>query len=153
MLDVPRARLLRRDFMRHPPGRVSLGSLVFLTLVAGVIYVFVTFVPFYVDNLDVKEAVTVAHNRAAKEKDESLRQTIRERTSQMGTHWEVDQFDNPVLKPGLGLKDEQILIERSTVSDSVRIQVDYERQVWLKPTNRYHTLRFSVVKEGIPGQL
>jgi hypothetical protein len=101
--------------------------------------------------MDVKEAVAVAHARAGQAQDISLRQVIRERTSQMGTHWDHDQYNRPVLKPGLGLRDEQILIERSTVSDSVRIQVDYERQVRLKPTNRYHTLRFSVVKDGPPG--
>ena len=137
--------------MRHPPGRVSLGTLVFLSLIGGVIYAAVMFVPYYVDNMDVKEAVAVAHARAGQAQDPSLRQVIRERTSQMGTHWEHDQYNRPVLKPGLGLRDEQILIERSTVSDSVRIQVDYERQVRLKPTSRYHTLRFSVVKDGPPG--
>lgn len=137
--------------MRHPPGRVSLGTLVFLSLLGGVIYAAVTFVPFYVDNLDVKEAVTMAHNRSGKVKnDAALRHLIRERTSQMGSHWGRDEFDRDVLKPGLGLTDEQILIERSSVSDDVRIQVDYERQVRLKPTNRYHTLRFTVVTEGVP---
>jgi hypothetical protein len=137
--------------MRHPSGRVSLGSLVFLTLIAGVIYAAVMFVPYYVDNLDVKEAVTMAHNRAGRVKDDdALRHLIRERTSQMGTHWERDEFDRDVLKPGLGLKNEQILIDRSSVDESVRIQVDYVRQVQLKPTKRYHTLRFSVVRDGVP---
>ena len=70
----------------------------------------------------------------------------------MGTHWERDQFDRDILVPGLGLTHEQILIERSDVTQDVRIQVDYERRVRLKPTNKVHTLRFSVVKDGVPGQ-
>ncbi len=137
--------------MRHPSGKVSLGSLVFLALVAGVIYAGVMVVPFYVDNLDVKEAVAVAHNLAGKNySDAMLRSTIRERTSELGSHWEVDEFDRDVLKPGLGLKDDQILIERSEVTQNVRIEVSYERTVQLKPSNAVRTLHFSVVKEGIP---
>ncbi|WNG36569.1 hypothetical protein F0U60_24865 [Archangium minus] len=139
--------------MRHPSGKVSFGGLLLLALLVGGVYLGVTFIPFYVDNMDVKEAVAAAHNRAAQgAPDSTLRNTIIERTSQMGSHWEVDQFDNDVLKPGLGLTDEQILIERSGVTGSVRIEVNYERQVRLKPTDHVHTLRFHVVKDGIPGQ-
>jgi hypothetical protein len=139
--------------MRHPSGRISFGGLVLLTLVAGGIYLGVMFVPFYVDNLDVKEAVAVAYNRAARTTDdESLRTGIIESTSNMGTHWERDQFDRDILMPGLGLTPEQILIERSDVTRDIRIQVDYTRRVRLKPTNKVHTLHFSVVREGIPGQ-
>lgn len=153
MLDAPRVPLLRGGLMRHPSGKISFGGLVLLSLVAGGIYLGVMFVPFYVDNLDVKEAVAAAHNRAAQTTDDdSLRNTIIERTSHMGTHWERDQFDRDILVPGLGLTRDQILIERSDVTPSVRIQVDYERRVRLKPTNHVHTLHFSVVKEGIPGQ-
>lgn len=139
--------------MRHPSGKVSFGGLLLLALLAGGVYLGVVFIPFYVDNLDVKEAVAAAHNRAAQRApDSTLRNTIIERTSQMGSHWEVDQYDNDVLKPGLGLTEEQILIERSEVTGSVRIEVEYERQVRLVPTDRVHTLRFHVVKDGIPGQ-
>ncbi|HYO57375.1 hypothetical protein [Archangium sp.] len=124
-----------------------------LTLVAGVIYVGVIFVPFYVDNFAVKEAVTAAYNMAAQTTDDdSLRNTILERTSRMGNHWERDEHDRDILVPGLGLTAEQITIERSDVTPNVRIQVDYSRRVRLKPTKRIHTLNFRVVKEGVPGQ-
>ncbi len=139
--------------MRHPSGKISLGGLVLLSLIGGGIYVAATLVPFYVDNLDVKEAVAAAHNRSGQTKDDGIvRNTIIERTSQMGTHWERDQFDQDVLVPGLGLTDEHILIERSDVTPSVRIQVDYTRRVRFKPTKYVRTLSFSVVKDGIPGQ-
>ncbi|HSP79007.1 MAG TPA: hypothetical protein VLQ93_10785, partial [Myxococcaceae bacterium] len=145
--------LLREEFMRHPSGKVSLGSLVFLSLIAAGIYAVVMIVPFYVDHLDVKEAVAVAHNLSGRNSnDATLRNEIRQRTSQMGNHWERDQYDNDVLKPGLGLTDEQILIERSGVTQNVRIAVSYERKVRLKPTNYIYTLHFSAEREGIPGQ-
>ncbi|QRO01860.1 hypothetical protein JRI60_24000 [Archangium violaceum] len=137
--------------MRHPSGKVSLGALFALAVVAGVIYAGVMFVPFYVDHLDVKEAVAVAHNLSGRNyNDAMLRNVIRERTGQLGSHWERDQFDRDVLMPGLGLNDEQILIERSDVTQNVRIEVSYERTVRLKPTNAVRTLHFSAVKEGIP---
>ena len=138
--------------MRHPSGKISFGGLVLLTLVAGGIYAGVMFVPFYVDNLDVKEAVAVAFNRSAQSSDDdALRALIIERTSDLGNHWERDRFDRDILVPGLGLTPEQITIERSEVSGKIRIQVDYTRRVRLKPTKNVHTLRFRVVKEGIPG--
>ncbi|WP_257458920.1 hypothetical protein [Archangium lipolyticum] len=137
--------------MRHPSGKVSLGTLLLLAVVGGAIYAGAMVGPFYVDHLDVKEAVAVAHNLSGKNySDPMLRNIIRERTSQLGSHWERDQFDRDVLKPGLGLTDEQILIERSEVTQNVRIEVSYERTVRLKPTNAVRTLRFSAVKEGIP---
>ncbi len=139
--------------MRHPSGKVSLGSLVFLSLIAAGIYALVMIVPFYVDHLDVKEAVAVAHNLSGRNtNDGRLRNEIRQRTSQMANHWERDQYDNDVLKPGLGLTDDQIIIERSGVTQNVRIAVSYERQVLLKPTNYVYTLHFTAEKEGIPGQ-
>ncbi|MCY1078640.1 hypothetical protein [Archangium lansingense] len=139
--------------MRHPSGKISLGGLVLLTLIVGGIYVGVMVVPFYVDNLDVKEAVAAAHNRAAQgAPDDSLRNTIIERTSDLGTHWERDQFDRDILVPGLGLTPEQISIERSDVTGKVRIEVEYSRRVRFKPTSHVRTLKFRVVQDGIPGQ-
>ncbi|WP_143196059.1 hypothetical protein [Archangium sp. Cb G35] len=138
--------------MRHPSGKISFGGLVLLILVVGGLYLGVMLIPVYADNFDVKEAVAVAFNRSPTADDETLRRVIIERTSQVGTHWDTDKFDQDVLVPGLGLTDENITIERSTVSPNVRIEVDYERRVQLKPTNNVRVIRFHVVKEGIPGK-
>ncbi|MFE8599233.1 hypothetical protein [Archangium violaceum] len=138
--------------MRHPSGKISFGGLVLLILVVGGLYLGVMLIPVYADNFDVKEAVAVAFNRSPTSDDDMLRKVIIERTSQVGTHWDTDKFDQDVLVPGLGLTDENITIERSTVSPNVRIEVDYERRVQLKPTNNVRVIRFHVVKEGIPGK-
>ena len=139
--------------MAHPSGKVSLGGVLFLALLAGGVYAAAMFGPLYVDNFDVKDAVAVAHNRAAQGADDAqLRDTIIERTGRMGTHWETDKFDRDYVVPGLGLKPEQILIERSSVTPRVRIQVDYVRRVRLKPLDRVETVHFRVEKDGIPGQ-
>jgi len=124
-----------------------------LLLIAGGIYLGVMLVPIYVDNFTVKEAVTVAHNRAAQGiDDDSIRNVVMERTSRLGYHWERDRFDRDIRVPGLGLQPEQILIERSTVTPSMKIQVDYERRIRFAPSKYVRTIRFRVAREGVPGQ-
>jgi hypothetical protein len=139
--------------MRAPSGKVSFGGLVLLILLAGAIYAAAILVPVYVDNITVKEAVTAAHNRAIQVYDEdAMRNTILERTSRLGYHWQYDKFGKPTRMPGLGLKPEQIVIERSNVNSSVLVQVEYDRTVRFKPTSYVRTIHFRVAKEGIPGQ-
>ncbi len=153
MLDAPRTPLLRPGPMGHPSGKISFGGLVLLTLLAGVIFAAVMLVPVYVDNFTVKEAVAAAHNKAIQVYDEQMmRNTIIERTSRLGYHWEYDKFGRPTRMPGLGLLPEQIVIERSPVTSSVLIRVEYDRTVRFKPTSYTRTLHFRVEKEGIPGQ-
>jgi len=126
---------------------------VLLLLIGGGIYLGVMLVPVYIDNFTVKEAVAVAHNRVAQgADDESIRSVILERTSRLGYHWERDRFDQNIRMPGLGLQPEQITIERSFVTPSIKIQVDYERRVRFVPSKYVRTIRFRVAKEGIPGQ-
>ncbi len=150
MLDANRRPLLRVGPMRNA-GKVSLGTLVLLALIAGGIYFVVMVAPFYVDHLDVKEAVSAAHNLAGRNgNDGVLRAEIRVRTSQMGQHVEKDTWGVERVVPGLGLTDEQITIERSSVTQNVRIEVAYEREVQLKPSNYIHRMNFTAVQEGIP---
>jgi hypothetical protein len=135
----------------NPSGKVSFGTLLLFTLLGGAIYGAVLYVPLYVDNLDVKEAVDVAHNISGRNPNDGvLRYEIRERTSRMGQHWEYDQYGRAQLKPGLGLTDEQIIIEHNPVTSAVRIEVRYERPVVFKPSSYTRTVRFNVVKEGVP---
>ena len=129
----------------------NLGTLVVLAAVASAIYVAAKVVPVYVDNLDVKEAVEAAFNLAGRNNNDSiLRAEIRERTSQMGSHVETDSWGNDQVVPGLGLTDDQILIERSRVTDNVRIEVVYQREVDLSLFNYVHVLEMRAVKEGLP---
>jgi hypothetical protein len=139
--------------MRNNAGKVSLGTLVMLALVASGIYFVVMVAPLYVDHMDVKEAVSVAHNLAGRNPNDGvLRAEIRERTSRMGEHVEKDTWGVERVVPGLGLTDEQILIERSGITQNVRIEVTYERSVRLKPLDYVHTVQFSAVREGLPPQ-
>lgn len=131
----------------------NLGTLAVLVVLAGFIYVGAKIVPLYVDNMDVKEAVEVAHNLSGRNTNDSiLRAEIRDRTSRMGTHVETDSWGTEHVVPGLGLTDDQITIERSRITDNVKIEVVYERAVELSLFNRVHMLELRAIKEGIPPQ-
>ncbi len=129
----------------------NLGTLAVLAAIASAIYVAAKVVPLYVDNLDVKEAVEAAFNLAGRNNNDGLlRAEIRDRTNRMGSHVETDTWGNDRVVPGLGLTDDQIAIERSHITENVRIEVTYQRAVELSLFNYVHMLELSAVKEGIP---
>ena len=129
----------------------NLGTLAVLAAIASAIYIAAKVVPLYVDNLDVKEAVEAAFNLAGRNNNDGLlRAEIRDRTSRMGSHVETDNWGNDRVVPGLGLTDDQIVIERSRVTENVRIEVTYQRAVELSLFNYVHMLELSAIKEGIP---
>ncbi|MBF5043979.1 hypothetical protein FGE12_16385 [Aggregicoccus sp. 17bor-14] len=130
---------------------MSLGTLVLLLLLGGAVYAASLYVPLWVDSLDVKEAVAAAHALSGQNTNDALlRNEIRNRTTHMGTHVESDGWGGTRTAPGLGLTDDQILIDRDPVTGSVRIEVSWDRPVTLKPTARVHLFHFRVVKEGLP---
>jgi hypothetical protein len=120
-------------------------------MASAAIYAIVIIAPLYVDNLDVKEAVGAAHNLSGRvSNDGQLRNEIRNRTMHLASHYEKDIYGRTNLVKGLGLKDEQIIIERNPITQNVRIEVNYERQVQLKPIQKWRVMRFKVVREGPP---
>ncbi|WP_224241124.1 hypothetical protein [Hyalangium gracile] len=134
-----------------PKAVKNLFSLVVAVAVIAALYVAVKVVPFYVDHMDVVEAVDAAFNLAAQTgNDGQLRAEIRSRTGRMGTHVETDSWGVEHVVPGLGLTDEQIEIERSKITDDVRIEVSYQREVEFGLFNAVHVLNFSARKEGVP---
>jgi len=129
----------------------NLGTIAGVAVLAGALYVAAKIVPLYVDNMDVKEAVDAAFNLAGRNSNDSiLRAEIRDRTSRMGTHVETDQWGVDHVVPGLGLTDEQITIERSPITENVRIEVLYQREVELSLFNRVHVVELRAFKEGVP---
>lgn len=131
----------------------KLGTLAVLAVIVGAIYVVAKVVPFYVDNMDVEEAVAATFNLAGRNNNDGiLRGEIRSRTGEMGSHVETDSWGVDHVVPGLGLTDDQITIERSRITDNVRIEVNYQREVEFALFNYVHVMNMRVVKEGIPPQ-
>ena len=129
-------------------GETDWSLIAFLTLGVLVVWAGIIFVPVWADNFDVKEGVAAAFNRAGRDSDEQMRATIRTYTEKVGTHKETDEFGYLVEKTGLGVTDEQITIERDTVRNRVLVQVNYVREVKLKPLKKVVKWAFEVKREG-----
>jgi hypothetical protein len=136
------------DNVRKARGAVSFFSLVLLLGLAAGGYLAWMFVPVYLDNLDVREATTAAFNRMASDPDmDRVRVYVMDRQKRIGTHWENDGRSR-VEKPGLGLTDADVVIERDGGEHTGRVQVDYQREIKLWPTERFVSVDFHVEKAG-----
>ncbi len=131
----------------NPYGRIELGNLVLIAAFVGFVYAVWMFSTPVLDNLDVKEAIDVALNQAQRS-DDQLERVILSRLSKVGTHQAEDDFGNVVEKPGLGLSEENIYVERNEVAGTLLIRVSYDRVVQLKPSKSTYTFSFSPEKEG-----
>jgi hypothetical protein len=131
-----------------PYGRISLSAVILLALVAAGLYAVILLAPVYSDNFDVQEAVAVTFNQLGKLNDHQARQLIRGRLSHVGTHEEYDLYGNLKTVPGLELPDENILIERNSVTGQGLVRVNYERQVYAKLIKRTFRLKFKAEKSG-----
>jgi hypothetical protein len=97
--------------------------------------------------MDVSGAIASAYNQSARD-DDVLRNIIQDKLRYVGEHEEDDGFGNVKIAQGLGLTDDDILIDRDTVNDTIRIEVDYTRKVELKPFKRILLLHFHPNKSG-----
>lgn len=132
----------------RPHGKVSITTLILLAAFAAGIYALIVLSPIVGDNFSVQEVVAIAYNQSNKYDDEALRNLIREKLRRVGTHKKDDGFGNISEEMGLLLTDEQIVIDRNVPAGTIRIQVDYEREVELKLIRRVVYLQFHPAKEG-----
>lgn len=134
--------------MRKARGAVSVFNLLLLLGVAAAGYLAWTFVPVWLDSLDVREASAASFNRMAIDPDlQRIRNYFLDRTKRIGTHWETEGATR-VEKPGLGLTDADVVVERDAAEHTGHFQVDYQREVRLWPTDRFVSVDFHVDKAG-----
>jgi hypothetical protein len=134
--------------VRQTRGAVSLINLLLLLGLVAAGYLAWTFVPVWLDSLDVREASSAAFNRMAIDPDlDRIRGYFLDRTKRSGTHWE-NEGGTRMEKPGLGLTGADVLIERDAAEHTGHIQVDYQREVRLWPTDRFVSVDFHVDKAG-----
>src|SRR5262249_30055340 len=121
-----------------------------LVVVSGA-YLAWVYVPLWLDDLDVREAVAAGVGQLTSEnsgKDAPAIQTmVAARLGKVGTHWE-EQDGKQVEVPGLGLAADDIQVERSQDGKSGKVAVDYTRTVKLKPLDQYWTLKFHTAREA-----
>lgn len=120
-------------------GKIDLVGFLLLVVIASGIYAALMFVPVYIDNLYVSQALTVGSNLASRGfTEDKVRMEIRERLRNGG--------DNAV--PGLNLTDDQIVIERNETTQMVSVRLDYARNVRLEPFDRIVRLAFHLKKDS-----
>ncbi len=136
-------RLLFAKTVR-PAGSVNLIGLMLFLALAGGIYWLAMFAPAYLDNLDVKEALTGAFNDASMSQDSQLRVRILAQVSKVGTHRDA----SGAVVPGLEITPSMIVIQRDEVEHTIALEVEYDRAIVLWPSKRIRTLHFRVQQEG-----
>lgn len=137
--------------MRRLRGAVNLVSLTLLVAVVSGAYLAWIYVPLWLDDLDVREALAAGVGQLTAENSldaAGVQQMVAGRLSRVGSHWE-EQDGKQIEVPGLGLEPDDVQIERGADGKSGRVTVDYARTVRLKPLNRYWTLRFHTTREGV----
>lgn len=129
-------------------------NVVNLTLTAAVVsgvYLAWIYVPLWLDDLDVREALSTGVSQLTSEAGgpdpSTIQHRVAARLAQVGSHWE-EQDGKQVQLPGLGLEAEDIQIERSQDGRSGTVTVDYLRTVKLKPLDRYWTVKFHTSREA-----
>jgi hypothetical protein len=127
---------------------VNLVNTTLLLLLLGGGYAGYLFIPLWLDDLDVREAVAAAFGQMSTNNDDNaIRGVVLSRAKTVGTHWE-EKDGKRVEVPGLGLESSDVVVERKTDSSEGRIRVEYTRVVRLRPLERYYSVPFQDEKSG-----
>ena len=129
-------------------------NLVNLTLLVAVVagaYLAWVYIPLWLDDLDVREALAAGVGQLTSENlgmtEAAIQKVVANRLAHVGYHWE-EQDGRQVQVPGLGIEADDVQIERGADGKSGRLSVDYARTVKLKPLEQYWTLRFHTSREA-----
>ena len=130
-------------------------NLVNLTLLVAVVagaYLAWLYIPLWLDDLDVREALAAGVGQLTSENlgmtEAAIQKVVANRLAHVGYHWE-EQDGRQVQVPGLGIEADDVQIERGADGKSGRLSVDYARTVKLKPLEQYWTLRFHTSREAM----
>jgi len=130
---------------------VNLVSLTLLVAVVAGAYLAWLYIPLWLDDLDVREALAAGVGQLTSENlgmtEAAIQKTVANRLARVGYHWE-EQDGRQAQVPGLGIEADDVQIERGADGKSGRLSVDYARTVKLKPLEQYWTLRFHTSREA-----
>jgi hypothetical protein len=137
--------------VRRPRGAVNLVNLTLLVAFVSAVYVGWLYIPLWLDDLDVREALAAGVGQLTSEtagvEVPAIQKRVAARLNGVGYHWE-EQDGRQVQVPGLGLEADDVQVERAPDGKSGRLTVDYARSVKLMPLERYWTLRFHTSREA-----
>jgi len=131
---------------------VNLVNLTLLVAVVAGAYLAWVYIPLWLDDLDVREALAAGVGQLTSENlgmtEAAIQKVVANRLAHVGYHWE-EQDGRQVQVPGLGIEADDVQIERGADGKSGRLSVDYARTVKLKPLEQYWTLRFHTSREAM----
>ena len=129
---------------------MNLVSLTLTVAFVSAVYVAWIYVPLWLDDLDVREALASGGSQLMSEtagmSGPAVQKMVANRLSTVGYHWE-EQDGRQVQVPGLGVAADDVQVERAPDGKSGRLTLDYERTVKLKPLERYLSVRFHTSRE------
>ena len=135
--------------MRRPRGAVNLVNLTLTVAFVSAVYGAWIYIPLWLDDLDVREAVSAGWGQLNIEpSDQRIRDAVLSRLRNVGSHWE-DQDGKQVEVPGLGLTAKDIDIDRDPQANTGRVAIDYTRSVKLKPFDRFYPVHFLAERSGV----
>jgi hypothetical protein len=130
---------------------VNLVNTTLFLAVAAVAYLGWLYIPLWLDDLDVREQVSIGFSQLSSggpSLDTSrVQEAVATQLSRVGTHWEVKDGAQ-VEVPGLGVEPGDVVVERAPDGKRGRVSLDYDRTVRLKPLDQTWTVRFHTEQEG-----
>jgi hypothetical protein len=138
--------------VRRLRGGVNLVNVTLTAAVVSGTYLAWLYVPLWLDDLDVREALAAGVGQLTSENQAmdvpAIRNQVASKLSRVGYHWE-EQDGRQVQVPGLGVEPDDVQIQRGADGRSGRVTLDYARTVKLQPLDRYWTFRFHTTREGM----
>jgi hypothetical protein len=124
------ARLIAPASVRAS-GKVNLLGVAILAGLTVLVWWCITYVPVHMDHLEVKEAVKAAANQAKTDNEKNAWGVLISKMNYktLGWHREEDEAGVLVKKGGLGVKDEQVTVEKNDVTNLITVTVEYTREI------------------------
>jgi len=130
---------------------VNLVNTTLFLAVAAVAYLAWLYIPLWLDDLDVREAVSIGFAQLASGgpamDTARVQDAVASQLSRVGKHWE-EKDGAPVEVPGLGVEPGDVVVERAPDGKRGRVSVEYPRTVRLKPLDQSWTVHFHTEQEG-----
>lgn len=132
--------------------RKLLGYLTVLAIFAA-LYAVVIFTPIYLDHFDMKDICNSSFN-AFRElgTPETFKADLLRKLNMVewATHPEQDEYGAVTEVKGLGLTDDDVLVEFDDRTKVLSVKVTYVRRVLLKPTDKIRVMNFSFERKERP---
>ena len=131
-------------------GETNPGTYVVVVLLAAAGFYVYHVAPVYWDNLEAKEAAAEALNVYILKGEETARAGLmfRLNNNKSTSHYEVDDEGVESVKPGLGLKEENVTIDVDQKTNKISVRVEYDRVIEFKPLKKRKLFHLVAKKVG-----